>query len=138
MSDLLSDNVGQQAPSATPKPVTQKKIDPIQVFIANDFNNSNANEPSKFTVSLPTDGGLYNFGDGNSQPALIKRTVVLATHISHNNSKFNLSIAGSGKGNPPGDSIKAGQPVPLSRDKNGQPQKVDIAKWTIMANPNGT
>ncbi|KAF2498639.1 hypothetical protein BU16DRAFT_524728 [Lophium mytilinum] len=107
-----------------------KKVDSIRILIENRQNAGT--EPATFSPDIRTDGTLFNFGSGFSQPPLLPNATkpIFATHISHNNSNYILSIATSGNATAPPSAIEAGVPVAL----NGG-QKVDIQQWTIMPNP---
>ena len=105
-----------------------KQVDSFKILIENRQNQGS--QPPNFSPDLRT-GPLFNFGSGFSEAALLPNATkpIFATHISHNNSNYILSLATSGNAPAP-SAIEAGQPVALN-----QGQRVDIAQWTIMANP---
>ncbi|KAF3035724.1 hypothetical protein E8E11_002151 [Didymella keratinophila] len=113
-----------------------RKVDSIRILLENRKNSGgSAAEPANFSPDVRTDVGLYNFGSGFSEKALLPDAPkpLYATHISHNNQNYSLSLAQSGNApNAKGiDSIRGdGKLVEL----NGG-EKVDIQRWTICANP---
>lgn len=110
-----------------------RKVDSIKVFVENRRTDGSPGEPNNFSVDMKTDK-LFNFGAGQSEQALIDRKTILATHISHNNPNYSLSIAATSgnakKGGPPGSIQGNGTPVPLDGG-----DKVDIVQWTVILNP---
>jgi hypothetical protein len=106
-----------------------RQVDSFRILIENRQNKGT--ERPNFSPDLRT-GPLFNFGSGFSEKALLPDVgkPIWATHISHNNSNYILSL-GPSAGNAGAGPIEGnGTPVAL----NGG-QKVDIAEWTIMANP---
>ena len=110
------------------------KVDSFKVLIENRQNAGV--DPPNFSPVIKTGGQvsygpLYNFGKGFSEQALLPDASkpIWATHISHNQTGYLLSLAPSA-GNDGIGPIEAGTaPVAF---KNGQ--KVDIAQFTICAN----
>jgi hypothetical protein len=106
-----------------------KQVNSLRVLIENRKNAGS--EPPNFSPDLPANNTLFNFGRGFSEKALLPNATqpIWATHISQTNQNYVLSVATS-NGTGPFSIEGTGTPVALS---NGE--KVDIQRWTIIANP---
>jgi hypothetical protein len=107
-----------------------KQVDSLRVLIENRKNGGS--EPPSFSPDLPANKTLFNFGKGFSEKALLPNATqpIWATHISQTNQNYVLSVATSGNVPGPFSIEGTGTPVALN---NGD--KVDIQRWTIIANP---